>query len=90
MSPKSVREKSIEKIKLLRDPLVSAAFRHYFQRNWEAKRMLDELRSAGADIERLREWALYSLSFSRDRRARGKTQTPPDDASSAQENARGL
>lgn len=31
MSPKSVREKSIEKIKLLRDPLVSAAFRHYFR-----------------------------------------------------------
>jgi hypothetical protein len=61
MSPKSVREKSIEKTELLRDPLVSAAFRHYFELNWQAKRMLDELRSAGADIERLREWALYSF-----------------------------
>ena len=61
MSPKSVREKSIEKTELLRDPLVSAAFRRYFELNWQAKRMLDELRSAGADIERLREWALYSF-----------------------------
>jgi hypothetical protein len=61
MSPKSVRKKSIEKTELLRDPLVLAAFRHYFQRNWQAKRMLDELRSAGADIELLREWALYSF-----------------------------
>jgi hypothetical protein len=61
MRTKSAREKSIEKIKLLRDPLVSASFSHYFERNWQARRILDELRSAGADIERLREWALYSF-----------------------------
>jgi len=61
MSTKSAREKSIEKIKLLRDPVVSAAFGHYFHRNWQAQRILDELRSAGADIERLREWALYAF-----------------------------
>jgi hypothetical protein len=46
---------------LLRDPVVSAAFSHYFKQNWQAQRILDELRSAGADIERLREWALYSF-----------------------------
>jgi hypothetical protein len=61
MCPKSAREKSIEKVKLLRDPLVSAAFLHYFQRNWEAQGILDELRSTGADIELLREWALFSF-----------------------------
>jgi hypothetical protein len=59
MSTKSAREKSIEKIKLLRDPVVSAAFCYYFRRSWQAQRILDELRSAGADVERLREWALY-------------------------------
>ncbi len=61
MGAKSAREKSIKKIELLRNPLVSTAFYHYFERNWEAKRILDELLSAGAEIERLREWALYSF-----------------------------
>jgi hypothetical protein len=61
MSARSIREKSIWKTKLLRDPLVSAAFGHYFQRDWPAQQILDGLRSTGADIERLREWALYSF-----------------------------
>jgi hypothetical protein len=61
MGTKSVEEKSIEKRKLLEDPLVSAAFNHYFDRNWQAKQLLDELRSLGVDTERLREWALYSF-----------------------------
>ena|SRR5258708_1124031 len=61
MNNRSAREKSIEKIRLLRDPLISAAFTSYFERNWPAQGVLDELRSAGMDIERLREWALYSF-----------------------------
>jgi hypothetical protein len=50
MGTKSAQEKSPEKIKLLRNPVVSAAFGHHFKRNWQAQLMLDELRSAGADI----------------------------------------
>ncbi len=61
MSSKSVREKSLRKIELLRDPVVRAAFAHYFEKNWQAKRTLDELKAVGADIEHLREWALWSF-----------------------------
>ena len=39
--------RSIEKVKLLRDPVVSATFGHDFKRDWRARRRLDELRSAG-------------------------------------------
>jgi hypothetical protein len=61
MDGKSVREKSIEKVRLLRNPVISAAFAHYFEQNWQVKQLLQELKSAGADIGRLREWALYSF-----------------------------
>lgn len=93
MHTKSVREKSIEKIKLLRDPVAFTAFGHYFARNWEAKKILDELRSAGADIERLREWALYSfhplgIDEAEEKRERGKkAQTQLKKAIAGYENA---
>lgn len=61
MTSKSVRGKSHQKIKLLQDPMRSAAFAHYFERNWQAKRTLEELKRAGANIQHLREWALWSF-----------------------------
>jgi hypothetical protein len=61
MTSESVRNKSLQKIKLLRDPVGSAAFAHYFERNWQAKRTLDELRGGGANIQHLREWVLLSF-----------------------------
>jgi len=60
MLTESIREKSRKKTQLIRDSVVSAAFFHYFEKNWEAKKILNELRSAGAQVEHLREWALYS------------------------------
>jgi hypothetical protein len=61
MKSKSINEKSAEKIKLLRDAVVSAAFLHYFNRNFQAQQVLTQLQAAGADVQYLREWALYSI-----------------------------
>ena len=61
MGGKSAKEKSIEKVKLLRDPVVSAAFGHYFNRTFQTRRLLEQITRSGADLEKLREWALYSL-----------------------------
>jgi hypothetical protein len=61
MRPKTAKEKSAEKIKLLRNPVVSAAFAHYFSGNWQAEKVLNELQAAGADVQLLREWALWSF-----------------------------
>ena len=61
MCPKSTKEKSLEKTKLLQDPSISAAFTHYFNRNWQAQQVLNELQATGADVRHLREWALWSF-----------------------------
>jgi hypothetical protein len=61
MRPRTAKEKSAEKIKLLRNPVVSAAFAHYFRANWQAQKMLNELQVAGANVQHLREWALWSF-----------------------------
>lgn len=57
----AAREKSREKAELLRDPVFSAAFYHYFRQNWQAQEVLAKLQSLGAKVELLREWALYSF-----------------------------
>jgi|HubBroStandDraft_5_1064220.scaffolds.fasta_scaffold287620_1 hypothetical protein len=59
----AAREKSRRKRQLLRDPVVSTAFHHYFRQrqNWQAREVLDKLQSLGADVELLRECALYSF-----------------------------
>jgi hypothetical protein len=65
----AAREKSRKKRQLLHDPVVSTAFHHYFcqPQNWQAQEVLDRLQSLGADVELLREWALYSFhSLGRD------------------------
>jgi hypothetical protein len=59
--PKSAKEKSLEKTKLLQDPVISAAFTHYFNRNWQAQQILNELQASGASVDYLREWALLSF-----------------------------
>ena len=79
MGTRSAQEKSAEKIKLLRNPVVSAAFGHYFKRNWQTQLMLNELRAAGADIERLREWALCAFILWEQTKQK-KAQTRPHDA----------
>jgi len=61
MITESIREKSRKKTELIRDPVISAAFFHVLEKKPQAKKILDELRSASAEIEHLREWALYSF-----------------------------